>query len=540
MRKKISLILLILVFILFTNGCVKEVSLIETKGDYFTTYTNDSISIKISNTVKDEENIYNTILESLQKINGFSPIEKIEIDIDEKHVIPKVEDSIKCNSNFAGTEEFKKELIKKSYDIYDNWISEGLYVKIFDVEEKDLEFSKYYENHEFSLFGARFFEPFSSNHEVENIKSASVDLVEYLIKKGKKEELLKNQIDISDIEEWGKDKNIDVSYQRSIDGLMNRMEVNNSKPNIYLTINTKKSINGFIIDIQTIDEQYDTAKKIEKVILDFDSDIVRIKEGIKKDAPNFYNDYSLAIENVPKIHYYFDINAKINFAEIGQGKIVLKGLLSQAHEYSHILIVDPFWEHNIKVDKPRWLDEGMANYLDFAYSDSSKLKIKRALHSIVEIKGNEGELSREEKIFYDNLNGILVANNIVLSDLDEIMRHKDEKIKVSTILGAAGINFSKYLTSEQIDEGTVFGKDGEVIYQKQWPMGKGNYIDYDANRSFTNYLIKEYGLEKLLYLMIEDFSTLTYEEYFGKNYEQLKVDWMEYLKENIKAIELIL
>ncbi|MCQ4925904.1 hypothetical protein NE686_22680, partial [Tissierella carlieri] len=72
-----------------------------------------------------------------------------------------------------------------------------------------------------------------------------------------------------------------------------RMEVNKLKPNIYLTINTKKSINGFIIDIQTIDEQYDTAKKIEKVILDFDSDIVRIKEGIKKDAPNFYNDYSL-------------------------------------------------------------------------------------------------------------------------------------------------------------------------------------------------------------------------------------------------------
>jgi hypothetical protein len=71
-------------------------------------------------------------------------------------------------------------------------------------------------------------------------------------------------------------------------------------------------------------------------------------------------------------------------------------------------------------------------------------------------------------------------------------------------------------------------------------MGKGNYINYHANSSFLNYLIEEYGLEKLLYLMVEDFSTLTYEEYFGKSYEELKVDWIEYLKKNIKAIELIL
>ena len=71
-------------------------------------------------------------------------------------------------------------------------------------------------------------------------------------------------------------------------------------------------------------------------------------------------------------------------------------------------------------------------------------------------------------------------------------------------------------------------------------MGKGNYVNYRTNQSFANYLIQEYGLEKLLYLMVEDFNTLIYEEYFGKSYEELKVDWIEYLKENIKAIELIL
>ncbi|MBU3209537.1 hypothetical protein [Clostridium algidicarnis] len=89
---------------------------------------------------------------------------------------------------------------------------------------------------------------------MENIKSASADLVEYLIKNGKKEELLKNQVDILDIEEWAKDKNIDLSYQRSIESLMSRMKANKLKPNIYLTLKTKEDINGFIIDITTMDE----------------------------------------------------------------------------------------------------------------------------------------------------------------------------------------------------------------------------------------------------------------------------------------------
>ncbi|MBU3209536.1 hypothetical protein [Clostridium algidicarnis] len=62
-------------------------------GYYFIIYANDNISIKIYNTVKEKENIYSTVLVELQKINGFSPIHNIEIEVE--------------------TEEFKKEIIKK-------------------------------------------------------------------------------------------------------------------------------------------------------------------------------------------------------------------------------------------------------------------------------------------------------------------------------------------------------------------------------------------------------------------------------------------
>ncbi|WP_308523474.1 hypothetical protein [uncultured Tissierella sp.] len=539
MRKKIIFILLILVVTLSIIGCAKEVSLVETKEEYFTMYSNDNISVKISNTVKDKENAYSTVLEDLQRINEFSPIHNIEIDIDidEKHVIPKVEGNIKCNSNFINTEEFKKELIKKSYDIYDNWISEGLYAKIFEADMEFLEFSKYYEAQDFSLFGARFFEPFSSKNEIENIKSASVDLVEYLIKNGKKEELLKNQVYISDIEEWANDKNIDLSYQRSIESLMNRMEVNKLKPNIYLTINTKESVNGFIIEPRTMDEQYDTAEELEDFILKMDTSIKGIKEGIKKDAPNFYNDYSTVIENVPKIHYYFDNNTKTQGGAFsGKGMIELKSLSAQAHEFGHILVTDSLLKNNIPIDNmPKWLNEGIVNYLDMAYSG---LIAKEIVSDLLEAR--KDDTVKEIYYDYDKVIEVLEINDIDLNEIDKIIKDKDERIKIVNIVLIDAIKLIKDKGSEILVVGTVFVKDGYNTNQTLRPMDEGNYIDYHLNQIFTNYLINEYGLEKLLYLMVEDFSTLTYEEYFGKSYEELKVDWIEYLKENIKAIELIL
>ncbi|MBU3206790.1 hypothetical protein [Clostridium algidicarnis] len=537
MKKKIIFILLILVVTLSIIGCAKEVSLVETKEKYFIMYSNDNISVKISNTVKDKENIYSMLLEDLQKINEFSSIHKIEIDIDEKHIIPKIEGTIKCNSNFVNTEEFKKELIKKSYDIYDNWISEGLYARIFKEDMEVLEFPEYYEEHDFSLFGARFFEPFASKSEIENVQAASINLVEYIIKKGKKEELLKNQVDISDIEEWGKDKNIDLSYQRSIESLMNRMEANKLNSNVYLTLNTKEDINGFTIELRTIDKQYDVAEELEDFILKMDTSIKGIKEGIKKDAPNFYNDYSTVIENVPKIHYYFDNNSKTQGgAFLGKGMIELKRLSAQAHEFGHILVTDSFLKNSIQIDNmPQWLDEGIVNYLDMAYSGLIGEEMVSDL-----LEARKDDTVKEIYYDYDKVIEVLEVNDIDLNKLDKIIKDKDERIKIVNIVLIDGIKVIKNKGLEILVEDTVFVKDGYNANQTLRPMDEGNYIDYHLNQIFTNYLIHEYGLEKLLYLRVEDFDILTYEDYFGKGYGELKADWMKYLKENIKAIELIL
>ncbi|MDU5083531.1 MAG: hypothetical protein E6231_19895, partial [Bacillota bacterium] len=278
---KIRRMIFLLIITIFLIGCSEKnkknekVKLVEASGEGSTIYENDNIKIKIADNIDGKESIYTSILNELHKIDEFSPIENLEVQISKQYLVPKADKIIRCDAKFIETEEFKKELIKKSYGIYDNWISEGLYARIYDIEEKEVDFTTYYSNNEFSLFGARFFEPFSSKGEIENVKAASIGLVEYLLKNDKKTELLKNNVEISDIENWAEENDIDLSYQREIESLMNRMEVINNMANKFI-INTKEEINGFKIDISTaeINEQYGTARKIEQLILRFDRDIL--------------------------------------------------------------------------------------------------------------------------------------------------------------------------------------------------------------------------------------------------------------------------
>ncbi|MCQ4922616.1 hypothetical protein NE686_05950 [Tissierella carlieri] len=537
-------IILLLIITIFLIGCSEknkqnnQIQLVEVSSGGSTIYQNDNIKIKIADNIDEKQSIYAFILNELQKIDEFSPIENIEIEISKQHMAPKVDKIIRCDSKFIETEEFKKELIKKSYGIYDNWISEGIYAKIYDIEKKEVDFTTYYSNNEFSLFGARFFEPFSSKEEIENVKAASIDLVEYLLENNKKEELLKNNIKVSDMENW--EKGIDLDYQREIDSLMNRMEVLEIVNK--LIINTKEEINGFKIDISTVEinEQYGTARKIEQLILRFDRDILAIKKGIEKDAPKFYSEYKEVLNNVPKIEYIFDTTNSYDsidggFFSRGTDKINLRDINSHAHEYCHLFFYSPFMEKGINIAKPEWLNEGIANYLDIIYSEASIKMIEDEFNNIpnyTELLSTqdftENELKELKSLYHDLLN-IYIKNDIDINNIEEIAKRKNKRIMKNNLNVLYRVKFRKILDTNS-NEGNA-------------PMDlmiEGDSMDYHKNFSFFNYLVEEYGLGKMLYLNVADFNGLTYKEVFGKTFEELKVDWMNYLQENIKGIESIL
>ena len=522
-KKAMYLLVLMIFSMVFLTACSQKIQLHETSSGGSAIYEDDNIKIKIANNVDEKGSVCKAVQKDLQKINDFSPIKNIEIEISKIYAVPNTDKIIKCDNKFIETEEFKKELIKKSYGIYDNWIAEGLYENIFDIDKKDIDFSKYYENHDFSLFGARFFEPFSSKEEIENIKSASTNLVEYLLKNGKKTELLENNIEISDMENWAKEKNINLDYQRKIESLMNRMEVLNKKGQ--LVINTKGEINGFKIDIPCtgkVNEQYDTAEKIEHIILGFDKDILNIKQGIEKDAPNFYSEYKEVLNDVPKIEYIFEDGPDHGGWTDGYSKIHLWDMIVQPHEYCHVLFNAPFLKNGISITTPSWLGEGIANYLDAAYSEAIIERHKRNFSIIKDYH----PITIQEQNLLDIALKIYQENNIDINNIENIKDDKEKRILVNNVG-----TLVQSIENRGTELNTYF-------------MGEGNNLSYNENRSFVNYLVEEYGLEKILYLNVADFSQLTYEKtyekVFGKSFEELKIDGIDYLKENIKDIELLL
>ncbi len=547
--RKIVLLLIIAIFLIGCSEKNEKIQLVETNAEGSTIYQNDNIKIKIADNIDEKESIYTSILNEIQKIGEFSPIENLEVQISKQYLVPNIDKIIKCDAKFIETEEFKKELIKKSYGIYDNWISEGLYAKIYNIEKSQIDFATYYSDNEFSLFGARFFEPFASKEEIESVKSASIDLVKYLLENNKKMELIKNNIEMSDIEAWAKEKDIDLSYQREIESLMNRMGAINIADKF--TINTKEEINGFKIDISIAEikarhettEQYDTAEEIEDIILRFDRDILAIRNGIEEGAPKFYAEYKEVLNNVPKIEYSFETDYN-NFADggyvlTGSGKINLRDIRAQAHEYCHFLFHNPFREKGIVIIKPNWIDEGIANYLDTAYSESIIIEMEDILYSISSFKDDFDKFLKDEDLtekeikeiqrLNDNIINIHIENNVYINNMEEIAKNKNKRIL---------IDYLRIFYKEKLRK--ILGTNSNEGNASMDLMTEGDSMDYHKNFSFFNYLVEEYGLEKMLYLNIADFNGLTYKEVFGKTFEELKVDWMNYLKENIKGIESIL
>lgn len=85
---------------------------------------------------------------------------------------------------------------------------------------------------------------------------------------------------------------------------MNRMEAYRVADKFI--INIREEINGFKIDISIAEAktqystalQYDTAEKIEEIILKFDRDMLAIKNGIEGEAPKFYTEYKEILKRI--------------------------------------------------------------------------------------------------------------------------------------------------------------------------------------------------------------------------------------------------
>ncbi len=541
-KKKIFLVIFLLCVLL--SSCNPKLKFEKSQDEFNTTYKNEHIEIKVANNVENPEEIFKSIEQDLNTINEFEPIEKLTVRVDNKFLKGNDKSGVQSNAEFIKTPQFKQLLIANAFDLYDNWKAVGIYGNLFANEmnvnfvganandktteqnQSKVDFVSYYQNHDFSLFGAHFFPDFSSEEEIQNLTYASTSLVKYFLDNGKKEKLLKKEISIEDIRPWAQENNINITYLEELYNHINEIKVSNPSVFERLYLDTRRDINGFSIRIASMDEKYDTATKLEQVLVLFDKDIENNLQIIRTQAPNFYKEYEKVLTNAPKVHYVF--NSKDNVSSQGNYKIDLQKLGAQMVEYNHFLLGKTFKYHSVSLNRPQWIVEGLDIFLGTRYSNGYEMKTL-----LDDFLNDEFDSSYSDENLRRYLKGKreTFEKNIDAQNIDDWLAEEGNRNKAIHLLNASGIGFPEYNRLPFFNSNTVFIKRGPHTY---YGIDEPNNLNFFANVSFVTYMVERFGLEKMLYLSIENAKGITFEEYFGKSYKELESDWKQYLVDNIE------
>ncbi len=550
----------IFLFCILLSGCNSKMKFEKSQNEFNTTYKNEHIEVQIANNVENSEEVFASIERDLNIINHFKPIEKLDIHINEKFLKGNDKSGVECNGEFVKTPQFKQLLIANAYDLYDNWKAVGIYGNLFADEmdanfvstnandkateqnQGEVDFVSYYQNHNFSLFGAHFFPDFSSGEEIKNLSYASTSLVKYFLDNGKKEKLLKEEISIEDIKPWAEQNHINLTYLEELYNHINEIKVSSPSAIDKLHIETKRDIHGFSIRIASMDKQYDSATKLEKIIKTFDEDIIENLRLIREKAPNFYKDYEKQLTQTPKIRYYFNPKEISNMNNFTTGDTVIINVESQLHEYNHFLMKRSFEKNGVLISKPMWVTEGVDPYLDFMYLKKSLLYDKKSIQFSLDdtkvdklLRDGDKETYKYCRILQKMMR--LNFSEEELNNLDLTLNNPEHWKKYFHIKNAMALGYRELFKSDRYYSDTVaiLGR----AKQSYTGMKEPDAQNYFANRSFVAYLIETYGYEKMLYFSVQDFTKITFEEYFGKSYKELDADWKQYLIDNIKGGELL-
>ncbi|MDO4710814.1 MAG: hypothetical protein Q4A75_02460 [Peptostreptococcaceae bacterium] len=565
-KKALYFIIVIFFSVMSMVACDSRIKFEKEQDDFGSTYTNPNINIQIANNVENHDELFQRIEQDLNIINDFAPIKSLEIRVERNPSRARKEDQILIRPELVSTDDLRKAIIAGSYDLYDQWKVEGICGNLFEAEgsgdpDQDpntkksnsknngisedqrsdenaaVDFRSYFQQNELSLFSLRFDEEYSSHEEVENLKLVSIDLVKYLLKQGKKEQLLKEEITIDDIKAWASENEIDTEYLETIYPHIENISVGESWMFFRPEIKTKREINGFNIHLIDRNERYDTAKELENIIKTFDEDIAANLKVIREQAPNFYKEFEKPLTEVPtRITYRLEKRGDISFVPLGSYSVHLTRIESQMVEYNHILLQESFRSHGIFVNKPMWLLDGFDVCLAKLYSDS--FPYKKLMASYIEQSKSEPtrNLSPREQQYIDAIDTLIQEN---FATVEEQIDNLENRRTFLHIIFGEGLQFG------DMSEISGFGKDTKVAAFTGNPAKKYDGIEEPdnlnvyANYSFVAYLMEEYGLEKMLYFGVQDFEKITFEEYFGKSYEQLDADWKQYLIDNIKSGELL-
>jgi len=182
-----------------------------------------------------------------------------------------------------------------------------------------------------------------------------------------------------------------------------------------------------------------------------------------------------------------------------------------------------------------------ARYLSLAFQNEVKTNIKLSKEWVLDAK-LDGKLAHE-------LTHVILGSTFSLSLEEGMCQYVQGRLGPENFEEDYGWtwqeNFKLYVTTslekglsvKQLDEiiRNVGGKGREYIYLQNGELGNTmeNYFWYQYSRAFVEYLVEQYGMEKMVKLLQNGESENDYEKYFGKSFHSLKEEWMEHFENMI-------
>lgn len=474
-------------------------------GDHFNiTYTKDKFSdIEIENSIT-------KVVEGLNQIykkTGSLPEEQIDIYIFSDENISDFrtnKNRIFYSISDIESEGYLKDLLQGYFDFSNPSIVLGLAgfieEKLYDIHELKEFFSVEENLRLLDLFAPRFMKEWNEKDEYEIAEIIAVDLVKFIIQ----EHGLQSLYDINESlkNDWLKEIGSSLIYKANDVKYDNYTYV--EKDN-YIEIHTEDA--SYFIEKT---KYFNTSTQIENLITTQIKWKKELREYVKTFAPNYYSTHDLEMKinyNLKQRNSYKEIhhviNNSINLLDID---------IAVYHELGHIFFPSAYTRI---VNSSPMKVEGIAEYISFIICPYSQYRAEY-LNVIKEdgihtdfLPYGENVKRYYERYWKDSDNSDEEINWEYLIDAFAISTLKNEYHPTSSRV------------SQSIEEIRVFhGRElkGET---------EGSELTYIQSCSFISYLCNQYSFE-----MVLDYCTTlkTCEEVFQKSYEELKMDWINYLE----------
>jgi hypothetical protein len=408
------------------------------------------------------------------------------------------ENTVYCTIEELETDSYRTKLVRSLYGLTDPAMIHGLEGYVFGESADVNALKKYYSEAEdisvLSLFGARFYEAWNTEEEIELAKETAVGLVGYLIGQDKSDLILSQTVSMDEKNEWLKSMGVNRTYENPYELPFVPFTFGKSKEHsLIIDSNQAKYYMSSVV-------QFSTAKEVEEFVYkDYDGRNY-ILNYLKENAPNQFEYFH--IDTKPQ---YFISN---KFRKVGGvarpgGKVELAMHTVHLHEYIHVLTGG-----NRGASK-YWMEEGLAEYLSWViYPDNYMVKID-FMNATAESLPDSSEYYVKSMNYYKENGGEFGTGNI--------------NARLYADACAYGVlNSKENLPSNAQSIGSAYGLDERY-------RGNGNELTYTQACSFAAYLVDKFSLDDYLAYHIGEKKNQRFEDAFGVSYQEAKQEWLDYL-----------